>query len=49
MSGASLTGADLYHWIAFRRVHDGMVTRLGERWRDRSDPVPGYVINTSSS
>lgn len=45
MSGASLTGTDLYHWIALRRVHDGKVTRLGDRWRDRGHPVPGYVTD----
>jgi hypothetical protein len=45
MSGASLTGTDLYHWIALRRVHDGEVTRLGDRWRDRGYLVPGYVTD----
>ena len=43
MSGASLTGTDLYHWIALRRVFDGEVTRLDGCWRDHGHLVPGYV------
>lgn len=45
MSGASLTGTDLYHWIALRRVHDGEVTQLGGCWRDRSHLIPRYVTD----
>jgi hypothetical protein len=45
MAGASLTGADLYHWIALRRVLDGEVTRFNGRWRDRGHLVPVYVTN----
>jgi hypothetical protein len=45
MSGASLTGTDLYHWIALRRVHDGEVTQLGGCWRDRGHLVPRYVTD----
>lgn len=45
MAGTSLTGTDLYHWIALRRVFDGEVTTLDGRWRDRGHPVPGYVTN----
>lgn len=40
-----MTGTDLHHWIALRRVHDGKVTRRGDRWRDRGHPVPGYVTD----
>ena len=43
MPGASLTGTDLYHWIALRRVFDGEVTRLDGCWRDHGHLVPGYV------
>lgn len=43
MPGASLTGTDLYHWIALRRVFDGEVTRLDACWRDHGHLVPPYV------
>jgi hypothetical protein len=45
MAGTSLTGADLYHWIALRRVLDGEVTRLDGCWRDHGHLVPGYVTD----
>lgn len=45
MAGASLTGTDLYHWIALRRVLDGDVTKLDGCWRDHGHLVPGYVID----
>lgn len=45
MARASLTGTDLHHWIALRRVLDGGVTRLDGRWRDHGHLVPGYVID----
>jgi hypothetical protein len=41
----SLTGADLYHWLALRRVSAGGVTKLGDRWRDHSHRVPDYVTD----
>ncbi|MBV9449050.1 MAG: hypothetical protein JO345_24445 [Streptosporangiaceae bacterium] len=43
MAKASLTGTDLFHWIALRRVFDGEVTRLSGRWHDHGHRVPGYV------
>ena len=43
MPGASLTGTDLHHWIALRRVFDGEVTRLDGCWRDHGHLVPAYV------
>ncbi|HET9254947.1 MAG TPA: hypothetical protein VFO16_07060, partial [Pseudonocardiaceae bacterium] len=43
MARASLTGTDLYHWIALRRVFDGEVVKLGRCWRDHGHRVPGYV------
>jgi hypothetical protein len=45
MAGDSLTGTDLHHWIALRRVFDGEVTRLDGCWRDHGHPVPGYVTD----
>ncbi len=41
----SMTGADLYHWVAMRRVSDGGVTKLGDRWLDRGRPVPDFVTD----
>lgn len=45
MPGVSLTGTDLYHWIALRRVVDGEVIRLDGCWRDHGHLVPGYVTD----
>jgi hypothetical protein len=41
----TLTGTDLYHWIALRRVSNGGVTKLGNRWRDHGHLIPDYVTN----
>jgi len=46
MVGDSLTGTDLHHWIALRRVFDGEVTRLDDCWQDHGHPVPGYVTDS---
>ena len=45
VAGASLTGTDLHHWIALRRVLDGGVTKLDGCWRDHGHVVPGYVTD----
>jgi hypothetical protein len=45
MAKASLTGTDLFHWIALRRVFDGEVTRWSGCWHDHGHRVPGYVTN----
>lgn len=45
VTGASLTGIDLYHWIAMRRVLDGEVTQLNGSWRHHGHLVPGYVTD----
>lgn len=46
MAKPSLTGTDLFHWIALRRIFDGEVTRLGGCWHDHGHRVPGYVTST---
>lgn len=43
---APLTGADLYDWIALRRVNDGGIAKAGDRWFDSGLRVPGYVTDT---
>jgi hypothetical protein len=43
MTRAPLTGADLYDWIALRRVSGGGMAKLGDRWLDSGHRVPGYV------
>ncbi|HEY3894271.1 MAG TPA: hypothetical protein VGL88_02775 [Pseudonocardiaceae bacterium] len=40
---APLTGADLYDWIALRRVSTGAMAKLGDRWLEGGRHVPGYV------
>jgi hypothetical protein len=45
VTGASLTGIDLYHWIAMRRVLDGDMTKLNGSWRHHGQLVPGYVTD----
>ncbi|MGH3778319.1 MAG: hypothetical protein ACRDRR_21690 [Pseudonocardiaceae bacterium] len=43
MTWAPLTGADLYDWIALRRVSSGGMAKLGDRWLDSGHRIPGYV------
>ena len=45
MTRALLSGADLYDWIALRRVNDGGVARVDEWWLDWGRRVPGYVTD----
>lgn len=40
-----LAGADLYDWIALRRVSDGGVAQVGGCWLDGGHRVPGYVAD----
>jgi len=40
-----LTGINLPHWIAMRRVLDGEVTKLNGSWRHHGHLVPGYVTD----
>lgn len=40
-----LTGADLYGWIALRRVSGGGVAQAGDCWLDGGHRVPGYVAD----
>lgn len=42
---APLSGADLYDWMALRRVSGGDVARVGGGWLDGGHRVPGYVAH----
>ncbi|MGH3888188.1 MAG: hypothetical protein ACRDSZ_16760 [Pseudonocardiaceae bacterium] len=48
MTRVPLAGADLFDWIALRRVSDGGVTRLCGCWLDRGRRAPGHVAGTLS-
>jgi hypothetical protein len=45
MTRAPLAGAEVYEWIALRRVSIGGVTKVGHRWLESGHQVPGYVSN----
>ncbi|MGH3853893.1 MAG: hypothetical protein ACRDR6_10450 [Pseudonocardiaceae bacterium] len=38
-----LAGAEVYVWVALRRVSGGGVTRAGERWLESGHQMPDYV------
>lgn len=40
---APLAGAEVYEWIALRRVSLGGVTKVDHRWLETGHRVPGYV------
>ncbi len=40
-----LTGADLYDWMALRRVSAGGITRMGNHWLDHGRRIPDYVAD----
>lgn len=40
-----LAGADLYDWMALRRVRGAGVTQAGDCWLDSGHRVPSYVAN----
>jgi hypothetical protein len=43
---APLAGAEVYEWIALRRVSIGGVTKVGHRWLESGHQVPGYLANS---
>lgn len=45
MTEHGLAGADVYPWIALRRVRQGGVTWLGDQWLDGGREVPDYVAD----
>lgn len=41
-----LTGADLYDWMALRRVSAGGIGSIGDHWLEYGRQIPGYVSDT---
>ncbi|MGH9206712.1 MAG: hypothetical protein ACRD1G_09170 [Acidimicrobiales bacterium] len=46
MIRAPLAGAEVYEWVALRRVSGGEVTKVDDRWLERGHRVPGYIADT---
>jgi hypothetical protein len=46
MTRVPLAGAEVYEWIALRRVSIGGVTKVGHRWLESGHRIPGYVTNS---
>ncbi|MGH3781839.1 MAG: hypothetical protein ACRDRO_14755 [Pseudonocardiaceae bacterium] len=40
-----LAGADLYDWMALRRVSGGGIAKMGDHWFDHGRRIPGYVAD----
>jgi hypothetical protein len=45
MTRPQLTGADLYHWMALRRVSDGGIAKVNDHWLERGRRIPGYIAD----
>lgn len=43
MNRIALAGADLFAWMALRRVYRGYLAKLGDRYFDAGRPIPGYL------
>lgn len=43
MTRAPLAGAEMYEWVALRRVSCGGVAKVGRRWLESGHQVPGFV------
>ncbi|MGQ0717525.1 MAG: hypothetical protein ACT4NP_09465 [Pseudonocardiales bacterium] len=41
-----LAGADLYDWMALRRVSEGGIAKMGDCWLESGHRVPGYVASS---
>jgi hypothetical protein len=40
-----LAGADLYDWMALRRVSSGGIARMGDHWLEHGRRIPGYIAD----
>jgi hypothetical protein len=43
MTRVPLAGAEVYEWVALRRVSGGGVTKVDHRWRENDHQIPGYL------
>jgi hypothetical protein len=43
MTRVPLAGAEVYEWVALRRVRGGGVTKVDHRWRESDHQIPGYL------
>jgi hypothetical protein len=43
MTRVPLAGAEVYEWVALRRVSCGGVVKVGYRWLESGHQIPGYV------
>jgi hypothetical protein len=43
MARPQLTGADLYDWMALRRVSAGGIAKVNDHWLERGRRIPGYI------
>ncbi|MGH3602051.1 MAG: hypothetical protein ACRDQH_17535, partial [Pseudonocardiaceae bacterium] len=41
----TVAGADLYDWMALRRVSGGGIARMGDHWLEHGHRIPGYVAD----
>ncbi|MGH3772781.1 MAG: hypothetical protein ACRDRW_15555 [Pseudonocardiaceae bacterium] len=46
MTRVPLAGAEVYEWVALRRVSGGEVVKVGDRWLESGHRVPGYLTDT---
>lgn len=45
LSGPRLAGADLYDWMALRRVRGGGIAKMSGRWLEHGYRIPDYVAD----
>jgi hypothetical protein len=43
MTRVPLAGAEVYEWVALRRVSGGEVTKVDHRWWESDHQIPGYL------
>jgi hypothetical protein len=45
MTRPQLTGADLYDWMALRRVRGGGIAKVGDHWLEHGHRIPDYIAD----
>jgi hypothetical protein len=46
MTRGPLAGAEVYEWVALRRVSSGGVVKIGHRWLESGHQLPAYLAGT---